>query len=74
MNVVSQSTWRVRREESYIEGFHNTPSRPFLEGEAPIKKKNQGRLLAHVCVTTTLNWTISSGEWEHDRKSKSHNY
>ena len=39
MNVASHSTWRVRREEPYMEGFHNTPSRPFLEGRGPIKKK-----------------------------------
>lgn len=49
MNVVSHSSWRVRREESYMEGFHNTSSRPFLDGGGPIKKKKTG-LAAGPCV------------------------
>ena len=55
-------------EEQYMESFHNTLSKHFLESVSLIiKKQNRGRLVGHVWATITLNSTISGGEWDHDR-------
>lgn len=67
MFIVSHIALGVNGEESYMEDFYSTQSRPFLEGVGPIKKQNRDWLVGCVCATATLNLTISGGEWSHDR-------
>ena len=48
---------------SYIEDFHNTLLRYFIESVDPINKQNRWWLVDHTCITTTLNCIISGGKW-----------
>ena len=63
INVVSCITRKVNEEESYIEDFHNTLLRYFIESVDPMNKQNRWWLVDHTCITTTLNCIISCGKW-----------